>query len=366
VLLHELPGPARFFASVAADLADGVAVLVRAPALIAEEDLLSGTQAAGRWLRIEHVDAAAAPDTRCAQVVADELDLDRTQRWTPALLAGEESLRGSVVWIDGVDRSRTEHWYRLVVEAAAARGEAADAPAFALAVAGPVSIPPPAAEARFRVHWWWSIVSRLDMLLHVAVAAPELDAIALEQIVTVAGQDLGLADELSACRTLDEGELRAVCVARAADLRLPDQPIDGGRPRSAPQRYEPPWSAGAVDVMDGRVHWHAGVLAAAANGAFSRRIWTAQIRALLPVLDEWRIRLIEHTQDDGVIARHLLPVDLEFSALAQILGRSGSNRRSAELADWLRVTRNRLAHLQTVSHEHVTTGRELARRAGVS
>ena len=365
-----LPGPDEFVNTVVDDLQNGGVIVVRLPAILDADDLWAEVVKRLPYTIIDHVDVArAASEWIPGDVVARESGLDGAG-WTAARVAACDELKGHVLCIVGMERlgESIGEWSAWITEfaSASAAGDELDRPPAALIVMmgappGPLPTPGPL----IRVHWWWNVLDRLDVAVHVKQLAPDLDAVDREQVIEMAGADIELVERLVEEKCRDEEEIAACCIDRAYELDIDCVPSDHRWRRDSPGSFETDWARGAVDVFDGRIHWHPGVLAVNGNGGLQRRLWTAQVRSLLPAVDLLRFDLIELVRRHQLLPAHLLAPDLEIAELARSLRRVRQEHQLSELADWLRRCRNDLAHLRVVPSSVRDDGHALATRAGL-
>jgi hypothetical protein len=84
------------------------------------------------------------------------------------------------------------------------------------------------------------------------------------------------------------------------------------------------------------------------------------------MIDLWRMELIELARRHQLVPVHLLTLDLEVGELSRRLARARDRHSLAELADWLRRSRNHLAHLEVVPPQTRDAGVRLVARAGLT
>ena len=365
-----LPGPDQFLGDLVSDLHHGGAVVGRLPSTIPVDDVEAEVTRRLPYTLVETVDASEPLGGRLpGDVVAAHAGVGGAG-WTAAGLAAVEELSGRVISITGAEQADGEEWASWVAEfaSAAASGDAAvERPVVLMLLSGRANGAGSPEDPRMRVHWWWGALDRLDVAVHLKRTVPELDPVDREQIIEVAGADLELAERLGYAACRDEDEIAGICLERSRELGLSDMESAAGlqrlRLKDEPGALETHWCVGAVDSFEGRVHWHPGLLAGNGRGALQRRLWTAQVRALLPTVDLLRLDLIETVRRHGLLPEGVLTLDLEVGDLARHLAKVDWEHGLGELADWLRRTRNLLAHLEVVPAASRDRGRELAARA---
>lgn len=164
------------------------------------------------------------------------------------------------------------------------------------------------------VHWWWNVLSRLDLLTVATIEAGEaadategpgrrqrrcLDELCgdlvPEIVAEVAGPDLDLATVLA--RRWDgtrDGLVRLVGKTVEDTGTFEVAELGGGvaddRP---PPRLREHWTAGRVEAWGGRIRPAVSAVSdAALEGVLAERLWIGQSRALNPALDEIRRALV--------------------------------------------------------------------------
>ena len=361
-----LPGPDRWLAALVEDVYHGGAVAVRVPSTIDPHDIWAEVVRRAP-ASVVHLVEIEGDRGLPADVLAEQAGLEGAG-WTAAALASCADLAGQILCVVGSERTRgPERWAGLFSEFASATSTAAGEPPVLIVVAAgdaDAVLPPP--NPLLRVHWWWGVVDRLDVAVHLKDLDHRLDAVDREQLIEVAGGDLDLVEALAASGCRDVASIAGLCVERAAELDYGGQIERHPRIGPDPGLHAEAWSAGVVDAFEGREHWHAGLLARVEPRQLERRIWTAQVRSLLPMIDLWRMELIELARNHKLVPEHLLTLDLEVGELSRLLARARDRHSLGELSDWLRRSRNHLAHLEVVPPQTRDAGLRLVARAGLT
>jgi len=167
------------------------------------------------------------------------------------------------------------------------------------------------------VHWWWGVLSRLDLLTVATLEATVnggwhrelLDDLCSdllpEVIAEVAGPDIDLAADLARNWDGTYDDLVNRVAAAADDAESNDTGHAGYGHRdpasSAPsQRLWDQWTAGHVDAWGGRTRPSLRAVPKDDLGqALTERLWVGQARALNPVLDEIRHNLLDAVRDSS-------------------------------------------------------------------
>lgn len=364
-----LPGPARFARTAQDRLERGESVLVGLPATMDENDFADGLKQAID-VHFDPVQATVTQERPVPSVVAEQLGIDLEPGKDAAVrLANNPALesRYLAVTVSGKPDDLKPWTDFIRVLLAAARPIAVTDRPRLLIVGGHGSATALAGADPLAELWWWGVLDRLDTALHVQrlLASRESNDLLRDSITEVAGYDLNLADYLADEWDGDESSLAAV-LGGYTGPDWPSVPVPAQLPRSStswdapPSQVIPLWNAGLADAWDSfRVCLHPCSLPAQ---GLRQRVWRAQIRCLMPLIDEERARIEDwiRTETRGLPKEKVLePGDL--FALVQDNPRlkswRGGHRR--RLIYWLRDARNMLAHMTPLSPQEIDQGRHL-------
>lgn len=368
--LWSLPGPARFAHAAKARLDRGDSVLVGLPAFLNEDDAFHEELRQAIDVHFDHVEAVPPQGRPVSAIVAEQLRVDlEPDRDAAVTLAQDPMLEGSHIAFRVTGKPDDIKPWTDFLRAflAALRAIApADRPRL-LIVGGHGCATALSGAGQLAEQWWWGVLDRLDTACHVQerLLARERDDLLRDAIVEVAGFDLELASYLA-----DEWDGDEAGLAAAVDdytgpewpkLAAPSPLPHSSTPLSAPPNtIVPLWNAGLADAWDAfGVYLHACAVPAAER---RQRVWRAQLRCLMPVIDTERARIeawargeVRGLDPDLVLEpTHLLDLMLGNPRLAQ--WRGGHRKR---LVSWLRDARNTLAHLGTLSPDDVARGKRL-------
>jgi hypothetical protein len=215
--------------------------------------------------------------------------------------------------------------------------------------------------------WWWGVLDRLDTSLHLrSHLGDEVNELLRDCIVEVAGYDLRLAEYLATTWEGSHASLSKVlldypgaphaCVAETIQLSSSSTRFD-----VPPAAMLSLWDEGLVDRWDSfAAYLHACAVSTQAD--LRSRVWRAQVRVLMPILDEERARIEVwiRRQIKGLAAGDVLEAgelyDI-FQDHPRLKDWRGGHRK--RLVYWLRNARNTLAHLDTLTPDEVARGRQL-------
>lgn len=397
-----LPGPRRFISQITQDLRNGKNVLV--------------------WLPEYCLPANDVGELE--QALRDALDDDTVGTWTPLVLEDDQQadppesilwnnfgsgafpgllrtldmlmtadrFMGRVVCLQNVGPIAWIEWARFLTDyqhrcqTIGLLGRTVFCIAFNAAHAPSHDVPP---EDTCLVHRYWQrVVERLDMLLYASyLVSDNLNSYLERQISISVIANLAQWDPI-VCEYLAQEELdtllaphsllcdiatsrgwhpdTGLCAATLWLKEIEEAPdaIDlwyrGGR---SGVRAPESWSRGLVDVVDGQKKLHSAALAGRdTKEEISRRIWSGQVRELLPFVEEVRQRFLS-SLGSALIAPHCVRRDgkvvavidhrddLEIGHIANQLALARNKTTAAEtkrLSQHLAVIRNKVAHSEQI------------------
>jgi hypothetical protein len=371
--IWRLPGPARFATAITTGLDHGDSVVVGLPAwAAADPDFCSGLLDAVDYA-IDVVHDCENANRPLASLIADRFSVDDVPPGpgAAAALAGHASMRGRVVAVtvssDGQQSERWTSFTRAFVPAARAVA-AEERPRLILLARKTCAAALAGSDASLSGFWWWGVLDRLDTAIHVkGQLADGHDALLRDLITEVAGFDLSLAGYLAASwdgsfETLSDALAGFTGPSWPPGLAKCQQlPHSSTALRAPPAALLPMWDQGLVDRWDAfPAYLHACAISGPPD--LRSRVWRAQVRTLMPTIDEERARI-------GAWLRHEirgLPEDAvtEPGGLYNVLQdhpslktwRGGDRKR---LIYWLRDARNTLAHMSTLAPDEIARGRHL-------
>ena len=367
----QLSGPSRFVGRVAQDLQDGKSVVLCLPqhfpeglsrAIRAQIDYDSWP-----WTTLP---VAGLTDREPADFLYSMFVRADTPQGlcTAATLVQEDAFAGRIIWLNGITAETWPVWSQFIAEytdACRMRTEVFRT-VFVVPLIGELASEPPPDDICLSIHTWRGIVSRLDMLLFTASILPD-----------------------QRCHNATERQLLVHCIAQLAlwdpsiaEILVHEQIATILQPHyvlteCARQRCwnteiakQPDWCQGIVDHIDGLEEIHSAMCVKdQLQRKIEHRIWAAQVGVLFPFIEEQRqdllLRLqhyisvpfktsqgatIENTQD--------LEIGHIYFQLAE-LRRNGIRPSSLDLTkvigrvNTLRLMRNDLAHLKSISAEQI-------------
>jgi hypothetical protein len=368
--IWSLPGPARFAQTARDRLNRGDSVLVGLPAATAEDGAFQDGLRRAIDLHFDLIDATAPADRPIPSVVAEQLDVDLEPGPDAAVrLASHPMLeaRHLAVAVTGKPDD-IKPWTDFVRSfLAAARPIATPDRPRLLVVGGHACATALAGTDPLAEMWWWGVFDRLDTALHVQrrLARRKSDDLLRDAVTEVAGYDLDLADYLAQEWDGDVASLEVTLDAYTGPS-WPSVPVPSPLPHSStpwsapPSQVVPLWRAGLADSWDSfSVFLHPCLLPAQGR---RQRIWRAQVRCLMPLIDEERARTEDwmRTEIRGLPTGQVLePGDLYglIQENPRLKNWRGGHRK--RLIYWLRDARNTLAHMDPLPPADIARGRYL-------
>lgn len=383
-----LPGPHRFVVDIADDLREGRNVLVILPECVPRGLYSSVSQ------ELEKVDlgplerisakmiSRSSPVYDLHQVYNTEAH-DEDKRDIPSLCRCD-NFKSRMIWLeDCVEvEEKTDSWLEFFkgYACACASFDLLERTVFAVPIRGTFPFRDLPLENLLCQHWFWGRVSSLDIQILAAQILADRKSEALENLLHVniaaslCGYDIASAEAF--CRHAFKGEssvesvLETIATTRgweAADAICISKEIDmfngntgltiGDRPRPG---LFPLWAEGMLDLVDGRVV--TSPVAEAIRGNYEEirmRTWRGHVQTLLPLIDEYRLRVLRHLETNYRFVFKNGKNNLEISEIGAIKYRIETdprlrNRIDKDLRGFIRLLtnmRNDLSHLRPVSKE---------------
>ena len=345
-----LPGPAGFLRRVERSLRDGVSVVARFP---------GGEQAGFRdriltLLNDSWTCAVFPPEPR--QTPFESLRCRFAPRlsceWGENLLdlCELEDFKGRLIWLDGLerlDRSDWRAWRKFLGDYAQASRSMREfeRTLFVASLEGAPSAEPPERDVTLTMHDWRGVVNEMDLLflayerLGERNVSPAMRSLLASTVARVAAWDLE-----TAARLLDE----------VGDVILEPGPMLRSVAKEKGWTAKTPigWEFGTESGSGSR---HA-VLASLDDPPreIRRRVWSAQVGELLPLIDAWRLEIVleNHEQLAAHLGREgnrIDPLDLDVGDLTGMVQRPGFESDVRIRVRRMNKWRNDLAHLKPLS-----------------
>ena len=345
--IWHLPGPSEYLDAVERSLRDGESVILSFP-----EGAPAGFETAlhvrmadcGRWGRVEVSPAdmlkPGVPLRQLLEQFAPELT--EVSGVTAVELCEAEGFWGRLIWIEGLRSINCPAWMTFLGKYAhASRSVPRLRRTLFIAPVGADTTGDSFGDVALMVHEWAGVVDEMDLTflandrLRTRGIRGTLRMLLVMTIARVAAWDFNTAERLanaSAEDILDPSNLlRSEASARGWVCETP---------RSV--------SRGTVSA---RGVVHAALASISEPDEIQRRIWSAQVSVLLPVIEVQRQALVKEYQHQ--IAEELRrdgraedPEELEIRDLAFLFRRVGFDRDVGYRVEDLRLARNALAHGQ--------------------
>jgi hypothetical protein len=368
--IWNLPGPIRFAQAARGGLEQGTSVLVGLPgSLCGDAGFQYGLRRAID-VHFDLIDVSAACDRPVESIIAEQMGIDDVPPGPEAitLLARHPMMLGRRLALQVAGKPEdTGPWIGFIRSFLAAARPIPTAERPLLLIVGGYDCGAELSGADLTTLWWWGVVNRVDTACHLQDLLPGQDGNDLlrETITEVVGYDLELASYLAAEWDGDEATL-AVALAGYTGPDWPSAATPATLPRTSTPLGAPPaalvalWDLGLADRWDSfGVYLHARAITAEKN---RQRIWRAQIRHLMPLIDEerarieaWMRREVRGLRDDELLEPGDLYEIMQGDYRLQAW-RGGHRRR---LVSWLRSARNTLAHMGTLPSAEIARGKSL-------
>ena len=407
--LAQLPNVRTFVDRVAGDLQQGISTLVLLNPMLDqglfEELSLASLHAANVWL--EEIDLAVTPSSKrpfdhlCHLLLSDTTARKHCTS-VPQLL--RQVNLPEVIMVRNLPAicDKRKDWLDFLGELAeAAHGVASSQdvrpPALLVCLAPASGDMLPNESPRLHLHWWWSIMTALEirLVLRTRHRLPHSSGSAQAAwrefvLPPLVGSDLALADALweSVLRDFDVvfAQLRSIASERGWRPKLlRELQVDKVQPprssraavRSCPSGAERRlWAHGLLDHVDelGTIVSSAALAVLDDTEAIRHRMWRGQAALILPLLDEIRLdvcrNLLQSCGDlwithwmglDGVAANEMAANpfsaewgQIEFSLQSAPRTAPSTVGRLLPAVQQARSVRNRLAHYTPVSFSDYT------------
>lgn len=369
--LWQLPGPTRFVDHVERELERGSSAVIGLPArLLTDDDWRVGFVRALPSM-VDEVAALGAAERPTASIVAEALGLEaELDNGAPALLARRPELESRVLLLhladSGCEDAEWATFCTQFVQGSKAVDAACRPQLVVLGGRGLVQMLP-ASETSLVPLWWTGVMDRLDTGVYVAGAGGvEADAEVLrESIVEVAGYDLDLALQLAKSWNGSEPQLLELLRGHGVI-----DPPETGLPTARGDVHFGPdanlWDGGLLDRWDSRdaAHVHSTLLLALDRTDLIRtRLWRAQLRTVMPLIDEHRGRIADwlrsEVREGYPLPEIPEPVDLYRAFQDHPRLKSWRGGRRKQLVSWMYSSRNSLAHMRPLAMSDVRRGQKL-------
>ena len=379
-----LGGPGRFARAVAGDLEEGRSATVVLPA----KGVPEGFQAAVRNLLPDlpanHLEVEALTDSRRRVVdcLYEVLGLARPageQRLHVDSFSDHDQLGRRLIWVDcrGATQQQGEAWGTFLKHYAAAVTSVPqpDRTVFSTLCDGAHATAMPDSDRLVSKRWWWRALSPLDTAVYVSELLQDDDQLPgfAEAVTEVAGFDLGVASMLVDSWNGAIDRLEPLLAGYDEELGACEVPWS---PEPSPSSHPsadlvPAWSQGVVNAWgEHDPHRHPCFTCASDPQALRHLIWRGQVRSLMPrieierqLLAEWvydrRDRLPPKWAEQDIMGLEVGGLSALFNEVPELVRR---DRHMAERAHWLRMARNRIAHVRILDRRELARARKIFNR----
>jgi len=359
----QLPGPSRYLARIADDLRAGKNALLLLPEYFPDRlhDALAVSTQDLHWsyppllpqaeeYPLHFLFSYFIPDTPSYVIPNVET------------LAKEQSFCGKVIWLEGMTTSSWPQWKEFLQEYqhVCSKRRPLERTVFCLPLVGELAVDQnlPPQDTYLAYHPWQGKVDSLDMFLFVyhffqGKPLPNLQ----KRIAVAIAAGLALWDPNVAVRFADENIENILSPLPA----LREISRERGWNDFDQKETAQSWLRGVYDTIDGRGKFHSAALVhnASREEEIKRRIWSAEISVLFPMIEEKRQDILAELKDQlrGPFQIQSAtindPNDLEIGHLWHLFLTKKVKPRTEMrlLVERLWEMRNSLAHLEPIRPE---------------
>lgn len=358
----QFPGPNRYLRSACRDVRDGCNIVLCLP-LIGVPDTISAIRQelakeenCVSVLSLDRESKESNPIDILFERFAPSAPNDLTR--TPFSLCNQDSFRGQIIIVDGLEEKSWPTWkcFAEEYEVASRNQSLLERTVFIFPLTDSSALDPPHREVLLAVHRYNGYVERYDMLLYAAslYSIRSMSSVR-RQLSTAISAELAQWDP-ELCERLARIEFRDLLGPVNEMRRLGEERGWSDVPLDANDDLL--WKAGALQCIDGNRVVHSSFLAVhSQERELNKRLWRAELGVLFPLIEQKRQGLIEELRD-SIRLPHITsfgeaisdPFDLEIGHIhAQLRTRGGAvlARYGRQIA-LLRDTRNALAHFEPV------------------
>jgi hypothetical protein len=399
----QLPGPQHFVRGIGEDLRAGKSVCMALPTTLSALDLKRAVafyvheycDTTLEEYSLYDLELATLPVSQALVQAFDLATDDFSEIHSVQFLVNAPRFAGRIIWVkdlEAVSPAVRQQWWQFLQEFAHVSRMCSPSyrTVFCVVASGSLGLETSASDVLLSKHWWWNTVARLDMALYVRnrmLHSGVSGTLAEPIIAELSGFDADLAavlaaEQASTCEDWSNhlatyGRMRQweAFVGGASNLATLVSQLSS--PLDLPPELRECWARGMLNWISGEgLHVHSAVVAF--NGAareVCRRIWRAQVRLILPYVDEQRIAVCAYLLRRYGLAQLGLVVSskdeaygqLEIGDLKHLLDTKFRNEHSVvrELVHWLHYIRNQIAHLQILDQFEIERCYQLAAAAEI-
>lgn len=355
----DIPGPARFVRSVESDLLDRVNVVAALPGSLGKNWFEFFRR---RWGQSQgRLEQLRPPDEACSPL--DELCGAFTTRPRGTTSVGdlvmEPGFRGRTIGVFVERPGPIAAWAEFLdsYERACRSVEPFERTVLLLATSGVTPARLPAPATHLRVHLYDGYARPQDCYMYAwgLLGAEEKHGWRTDLKMALCAQ-LGQWDP-RLCETLVDRDLGALL-----SRKLSESVLTGEAPMDVGGDLDDGWARGILQRRDDQIVYHSGWNAeGGASAEFERRVWTAQVQVVFPLIEQVRRNAIQ------TYGHHIrLPVvgadgeeindlsELEIAMVCRLLSRSGRvPRGTLRRLEQAKAFRNALAHLEPLTSQQL-------------
>lgn len=355
----QLPGPLKFISSLAQDLRNGKNIVLCLPEYH-PNDLLRALRRtydenqAISWVNISLSDNEIDPVEFLCRYF--DLEIHPETFMNANILCEKLGFIKGIIILDGFTQRNWGPWKDFLSDyehALRSKAKETRTP-FIVFIKGDIALDPPHQEVALSIRKWDGVVDLVDMLAYTSHLLPDSNMPSLlRQVALYTVAELAMWDPLLAINLVRQ------------DLNTILNPLEYLTELAVERDWKEinldvksaSWCFGASAVFEDRIKLH--TLALASNGytdEIKQRLWSAQVKVLLPFVEDRRGEIIQVLSDDlwaPYIAKDKTINDIHGLEISHIYDQTQANKnldyRLRKLIKVLRDIRNTLAHVEIVS-----------------
>jgi hypothetical protein len=383
----ELPGPYRFVTEIVDDLREGRNVFIFLPDYLPKGTfhLIQKLAKADDLPLIERICAPAISNSSPSYDLQLSLNLETEDNYEMETtnLYKNESFKGRIIWIDELWNigEKANLWIKFFKQYSfvCSNYDLIDRTLFVVPIKGSLVSQKIPTENLFTQHWYWGKLSIIDVQIYTAQLINALvfesleNQLSINVISSLCGFDIDCIKKLCENWLSDSENIPEILSSIGTERNWTNEDNKRIIEEIDKQNYayrsfndQPPtylkkiWGKGMLNLINGRIFISPIVNSLILNSEEIRhRIWRGHAQTLLPIIDEYRIKIIGILKEYGLINIENGKNENDILEIGTIKYRIDSNRKlrrkiDKELLDLIRLLtkiRNNIAHLKIISKQ---------------
>ncbi len=355
--IWNLPGPAAFLHKVSESLCDGKNVVLRLPEWTQRDVVTAVKYEQGEIGRWNVIDTNSTQSTLPLHILFDIYVPNfpaKCSRDSSSLLT-QDSFLGRIIVLENLSKARWGKWIAFLekYERACRELSLLDRTVFLVPTYGELTRDCPAEDVCLVHHSWTGVVDSIDIsILASQILADSSYSHFMKRFIISVCTNIALWD-FDLCMALLENSSDALLnPLPVLEKFIQNRSWTGKTVSDIAKR----WEQGVEDEFDGRYMMHSAAVAASKDiREIERRIWSAEVSMLFPLIEEKRHELLDELSD-VLIVPHITNFggiindirDLEIGHIKYQLDNNPSicSTRIYRYVSQLKEIRDKLAHLE--------------------